>query len=184
MKLVEAEAEGPVEGEEAVVTAPRPPHRRVSVSLLFTLTVLTGTVVAIYMVFPARDRALLAEAVQRYRDPTPPWDLPAPSPDATRAWVMGVAGKDAPLPALDAPGVSVIGVRQIQVLDRRTAILRLAIAGEQVSYMVQHARGIAPARTDRAEGDLRAVAWSHGAYSCAAIGPSASAERWLAVVRP
>jgi len=52
MKLVEAESTGPVEGDAALVTPPRPPHRRVSVSLVFTLTVLVGTVVTIYAMFP------------------------------------------------------------------------------------------------------------------------------------
>ena len=59
MKLIEAESTGPVEGDEALVTPPRPPRRRVSVSLLFTLTVLIGTVVTIYAMFPARHNVLM-----------------------------------------------------------------------------------------------------------------------------
>ena len=75
MKLVEAEAEGPIEGETAIVTPPRPPHRRVSVSLLFTLTVLIGTVVAIYLMFPARHNVLLTEAIAQPPATEQAWDL-------------------------------------------------------------------------------------------------------------
>lgn len=178
MKLVEAEAEGPVEGEDAVVTPPRPPHRRVSVSLLFTLTVLTGTVVAIYMTFPARDHALLTEAMKRVRDPDPAWDLPRPSVAELRAWAIGVAGKDAPLPRLDDPSIAVVGAQQIVVLDQRTAFMRIDIGGDPVTYLVQHARGIAPKRTERTEGDLRAIAWGKGPYAMTVIGPARS-DKWL-----
>jgi len=75
MKLVEAESTGPVEGDAALVTPPRPPHRRVSVSLLFTLTVLIGTVVTIYAVFPARHNLLLTQAIARHREASSTWDL-------------------------------------------------------------------------------------------------------------
>ena len=64
MKVVEAEVTGPVEGEDAIVTPPRPLHRRVSVSLLFTLSVLIGTVVTSYTVFPARHNVLMAETMK------------------------------------------------------------------------------------------------------------------------
>lgn len=178
MKLVEAEAEGPVEGEAAVVTPPRPPHRRVSVSLLFTLTVLTGTVVAIYMTFPARDHALLTEAMHRVRDPEPAWDLAKPTAAELRAWTIGVAGKGAPLPKLDDPTVSVIGAQQIVVLDQRTAFVRFDIGGDPVTYLVQHARGIAPKRAERTDGDLRAIAWRKGPYAMTVIGPARS-DKWL-----
>nr|MBA3820935.1 hypothetical protein [Deltaproteobacteria bacterium] len=162
MKLVEAEAEGPIEGEDAIVTAPRPPHRRVSVSFLFTLTILIGTVVAIYMTFPARNNVLLTEAVDRHRDTAPAWDLSAPTPAELRAWSIGVVGKDAPLPLLDA---QIIGARQIDVLDRRAAMIRLAVGGDHVTYVVQHARGISPPKAERTDGDLRALAWRTGAFT-------------------
>jgi hypothetical protein len=180
MKLVEAEAVGPVEGEEAVVTPPRPPHRRVSVSLLFTLTVLTGTVVAIYMRFPARDHELLTTAMNHARAPEPTWDLAKPTVAELRAWTIGVAGKDAPLPpALDAPNIAIIGARQVVVLDQRTAAMRLNVGGDLVTYFVQHARGMAPARTERTEGELRAIAWRRGPYAMTVIGPARS-QGWLA----
>src|SRR5215210_7768959 len=86
MKLVEPEAEGPIEGEEPIVTAPRPPHRRVSVSFLFTLTVLIGTVVAIYVVFPARHNLILTEAIEQHRETEVQWDIAAPSAAELRLW--------------------------------------------------------------------------------------------------
>src|SRR4051794_7529696 len=98
MKLVEAESTGPVEGDDALVTPPRLPHRRVSVSLVFTLTVLVGTVVTIYAMFPARSDVLVTEAIERHRDAHPKWDLVTPGPAELRAWAIGVVGRGAPLP--------------------------------------------------------------------------------------
>jgi len=180
MKLVEAEAEGPVEGEEPVVTPPRPPHRRVSVSFLFTLTVLTGTVVAIYMAFPARNNVLLTEAIARHRAP-PEWDLVAPTAAELRAWSVGVVGKDAPLPAAEAP---IVGARAIEILDRRAALVRLTVGSDQVTYLVQHARGIAPETSERSEDGLRALAWRRGAFTYVVVGPAETAGAWGPAVSP
>ncbi|MBA3391240.1 MAG: hypothetical protein H0T89_01285 [Deltaproteobacteria bacterium] len=180
MKLVEAEAEGPIEGEEAVVTAPRPPHRRVSVSFLFTLTVLIGTVVAIYMTFPARNNVLMTEAIDRHRDAGPAWDLTNPTAAELRAWSIGVVGKNAPLPPADS---KIIGARQIEVLDRRAAIVQLEVGGEPVTYLVQHARGISPPTDERTDEELRALAWRNGPFTCVAVGPAGTVERWSIVVR-
>jgi hypothetical protein len=178
MKLVEAEAEGPIEGEEAVVTPPVPPHRRVSISLLFTLTVLTGTVVAIYLVFPARHNALLTEALaQHQRDQE--WDLTQPTLPELRAWAIGVAGRDAPL-----PGIAPIGARDLEVLDRRAALMRVAVGGDEITYVVQHSRGIIPARSERTEGELLAVAWRRGKFACVVVGPKATSKAWLPSFSP
>jgi hypothetical protein len=175
MNLVEAEAEGPVEGDAPSVTPPRPPHRRVSVSLLFTLTVLTGTVVAIYLAFPARHNVLLTDAIAEYRETAPSWDLAAPSGPELRAWAIGVIGKDPPLPAASA---KVVGARRIEVLNRHAAVIGLEIGGEPVTYLVQRARGIPPEHSERQDGDARAIAWRHGPYACIAVGPDASVARW------
>ncbi|MBC7973799.1 MAG: hypothetical protein H7138_02355, partial [Myxococcales bacterium] len=180
MKLVEAESTGPVEGDAALVTPPRPPHRRVSVSLLFTLTVLVGTVLSIYTVFPARHNVLVAEAIERHRDADPAWDLTAPSPTELRAWAYGVAGKDVLLPRAD---LQVVGVRQLMVLNRPAALIGVRVADDQVTYLVQHARGIAPAETEQLDGDLRAVAWHHGPFAVVAVGADATASRWLPAIR-
>jgi hypothetical protein len=178
MKLVEAEAEGPVEGDAPVVTPPPPRHRRVSISLVFTLTVLTGTVVAVYLAFPARHNLLVTEALARHRDP-PAWDLAAPSTRELRAWAIGVAGKDVPLP--DGK-VTWVGARRLDVHDRGAALVRMTIGGDPVTYLVQHVRGIAPEHIDRVDGDLRAIAWTKGPFACIAVGPNASVEQWMPVV--
>lgn len=178
MKLVEAEAEGPIEGEDAVVTPPRPPHRRVSISLLFTLTVLTGTVVAIYQMFPARHHVLITEAIALHQREQA-WDLPSPTLGELRAWSIAVVGKDAPLPS-----VPPVGARDIEVLDRRAALMRVAVGADEVTYLVQHSRGIAPRRTELVEGDLLAVAWRRGHFSCVVVGPRATSKAWLAPFAP
>ena len=171
---------GPVEGEDAVVTAPRPPHRRVSVSLLFTLTVLIGTVVAIFLVFPARHEVFLSEALARHRT-QPAWDLTTPTSAEARAWAMGLVGARAPLPSL-APPVRVLGASRIELLDRPAALLRLAIGPDEVTYIVQPSRGIAKKSDQRTSGDLRAVSVRRDGYSAAAAGSAASADRWLASI--
>lgn len=179
MKLVEPEAEGPIEGEEPIVTAPRPPHRRVSVSFLFTLTVLIGTVVAIYVVFPARHNVLLTEAIELHQEEDPKWDLVTPTPGELRAWAIGVAGKDVPLPPETA---RVLGARQTTVLDRRVAIISVAVDADKITYVVQRAKGMAPKHSDRNEDGIRAVAWRTGKFTIVAVGPSASADRWTAAL--
>ena len=180
MKLVEPEAEGPIEGEEPIVTPPRPPHRRVSVSFLFTLTVLVGTVVAIYVVFPARHNLLLTEAIESHQEADPKWDLVGPSAAELRAWAIGVAGKDVPLPPADA--IRIVGARSVTIHDRRAAGIRFAVGPDEITYLVQHTRGVPPKHAERTDGDLHAVSWRTGKFTCVAVGPSASAASWIAAV--
>lgn len=175
MHLVEAEAVGPIEGDDALVTPPRPPHRRVSVSLLFTLSVLTGTVVAIYLLLPARHDLMVTEAIAHHAE-AGAWDLENPTPAELRAWSIGVVGKGAPLPN-DA--VKVVGAKRLQILKRGAALIRLDIAGEHVTYLVAHARGIPSQHVIRKEGELRAEGWRRGVFTCVAVGPEASAQTWL-----
>ena len=179
MHLVEAEEVGPVEGDAPLVTPPRPPHRRVSVSLLFTLTVLTGTVVAIYLTFPARHNVLLTEAIAQHRDTAPAWDLTAPSEPELRAWMFGVVGKDAPMPPLG----TIEGARRIEVFERGAAVVRVRVGDYYLTYLVQRARGVAPKRGDRTDGDLHAVAWRAGPFTSVVVGPSASFETWRQSLR-
>ena len=177
MHLVEPEEVGPIEGDDALVTPPRPPHRRVSVSLLFTLSVLIGTVVTIYLVLPARHNVLLTDAVDYHRSDSTNWELDAPTAAELRAWAIGLIGKGVPLPH---DGAKVVGARRIEVLHRDAALMRLQIAGHDVTYIVQSSRGIAPKRITRNEGDLRALYWRNGKFNCVVVGPDASADSWLA----
>src|SRR5262249_61966207 len=140
-------------GRAPPVPRPRPPHRRVSVSLVFTLTVLIGTVVTIYVMFPARHNLLMTEAIVHHAEPGASWDVAAPGADALRAWMIGAIGKDAPLPG-DATGavIPVIGARQLEILNRTAALIRLRIGDDEVRYLVQRARGIAAAGAERNHG--------------------------------
>lgn len=184
MKLVEAESTGPVEGDDALVTPPRPPHRRVSVSLLFTLTVLVGTVVTIYAAFPARNNVLVTAALEYHRETNPTWDLAAPNPAELRAWLIGVVGKDVPLPGDGtAAAPAIIGARRLEILNRSAALIRVRVGDDDVTYLVQHARGIAPERSERSDGSLRAVAWRKGPFTIVAVGADATAASWRAAFR-
>jgi hypothetical protein len=179
MHLVEPEEVGPIEGDDPRVTPPRPPHRRVSVSLLFTLSVLIGLVVTIYVVLPARHNVLLTAAIERHRDTDVTWDLEGPSMTELRAWTIGVVGhKDVPLPT---EATRVIGARRLEVLNRDAALMRLQIGSDEVTYVVQKSRGIAQKHSETDDGELRARAWRQGNFTCVAVGPKPSASTWLAV---
>ena len=179
MNLVEAESVGPVEGDAPLVTPPRPPHRRVSVSLLFTLTVLIGTVVTIYMTFPARNNILVTEAIAQHRV-AQTWDLTNPTAAEIRAWAIGIAGKDVPLPI---ETTTVTGARRMEILNRDAALMRVKVGADEVTYLIQRARGIAPESTDRKDGDLHAIAWRRGKFTCVAVGPEATLSTWRAAFR-
>jgi hypothetical protein len=179
MKLIEPEAEGPIEGEEPIVTAPRPPHRRVSVSFLFTLTVLIGTVVAIYVVFPPRHNVVLTEAIEAHQEADPKWELVDPSPELLQGWAIAVGGKDFPMPPA---GTKVLAARQTTILGRSTAIMRLAVGTDEVTYVVQRAKGMAPKSSDRTEDDVHAIAWRQGKYTAVAVGPASQA--WVPTIHP
>ena len=178
MNLVEAEATGPIEGDEPIVTPPRPLHRRVSISLLFTLTVLIATVVAIYMTFPARNDVLMTEALARHRDVAPAWDIANPTPSELRAWAIGVVGKDPPLPRTS----SIVGARETRVLDRRAALIQVAVDGEPVTYVVQQTPIVSPAHSEQADGEFRAIAWRVGEFTCVAVGKATSEPAWKSAV--
>jgi hypothetical protein len=176
MNLVEAESTGPIkDADEPIVTPPRAPHRRVSVSLLFTLTVLTGTVIAIYLTFPTRNTVLMAEALTRHRADEPGWDLINPTSAELRAWAIGVIGRDPPLPQH-----TVTGARDVEVLGHRAAMIRYDVDGDTLTYLVQYTRVIAPEQSDRTDGDLHAIAFRRGLFTCVAVGPKASATSWVA----
>lgn len=179
MKVVEAEITGPVEGEEAVVTAPRPLHRRVSVSLLLTLSVLIGTVVTIYTVFPARHGVLMEEAIARHRDSNPTWDLAAPAQPELRGWAIGVVGQGVPLPPSD---LHVLGARRVELLKRHVALVRVKVGDDEITFAVQHSRSASPEHGDRIDGELRAVSWHQGKFSCVAVGPDRSSKTWIPLV--
>lgn len=178
MHLVEPEEVGPIEGDDPRITPPRPPHRRVSVSLLFTLSVLIGLVVTIYLVLPPRHNVLITDAIDRHRDVDVTWDLERPTAAELRAWAIGVIGKDVPLPT-DVTAVA--GARRVQVLNRDTALMRLQLGSDQITYLVQRSHGITTPQEKR-DGDLHARTWHCGKLMCAVVGPAASVSSWLPAV--
>ena len=42
---------------------------------------------------------------------------------------------------------------------------------------------MAPDRTERVDGDLRAIAWRTGKYTCVVVGREATASAWLPAFR-
>jgi hypothetical protein len=132
------------------------------------------------LTFPARNNVLMTEAIRFHREP-PAWELTAPSAAEVRAWALGVVGKDAPLGALDSAN-KIVGVRSVEIFDRRAAIVRLVLGSDEVTYLLQRARGIGPKKSERTDGDLQAVSRRHGAITTVAVGPAATSASWIALV--
>ena len=176
MKLVEADAEGP-SGEEPIVTPPRPEKRRVSISLVFTLSVLIATVVSIYVVFPARNNELITEALARHLEP-PAWDLTAPSDAELRAWALAKVGKGAPLP----DGLAAIGAASIEVARRPTALIRYQGPSGELTYVVQRVHSASPRTTERRSDGMRAVLWREQGWLLVGVGKDGE-PAWLPAAR-
>jgi len=181
MKLIEAETTGP--GEETDVEPPprprppRPEKRRVSVSLVLTLLVLVGTVVAVYLLVPARHNALIETGLRLHREDDPDLELARPSEAELVAWGVAVLGKDVPWPR---PGgdLSVEGVQTTSVLNWRAAVIRYRIGDDRVTLLAQRNRTAVPRTTHRRDGDLLAVSWRHKKWTFVAVGPADHFDRW------
>ena len=92
--------------------------------------------------------------------------------------------KDVPLPGEAAPVPPVvIGARRLTLFHREAALIRLRIGGDEITYLVQHARGIAPDRSERQDGDLHAMAWRKDPFTIVAVGPDATAASWRPALR-
>jgi hypothetical protein len=179
VKIVEPEVLGPPEVEEAPPhpTPPRPEHRRVYVSFLFTLAVLVGTVVTVYTVFPARHNVVVTAAVSEHRRSDATWQLPAPRPEQLASWSLGVLGGEAPLPAGD-----VVGARAIDIVNRHAAVIGYKVGGAEVTLLVQRARDMPPRRVSKDDGDDHVEAWRVQKWTFVAVGPAASAATWKAAL--
>jgi hypothetical protein len=64
-------------------------------------------------------------------------------------------------------------------LKRHVAVMRLRVGTDEITYAVQHSRSASPEHVDRIDGDLRAVGWHTGSFSCVAVGPNATSATWL-----
>ena len=183
MKLVQVEEPKPSDEDPVVALArpPRPEHRRVYTSLILTVAILAGTVVAVYLLVPERHHVLAQTAEDRHREPEVEWDLPAPSAAELHAWMIGVIG-DAPLPpAIGVANGRAIGAETVDVLGRRAALIRLHAGPDELTYVVSRARGVSP-RHSRKLGDLRVLEWRRGPWAIVAVGPDATAATWRAAV--
>ena len=180
MKLVETDTAGPRGAEEVedetVQTPPRPEHRRVSVSLLFTIAVLVGTVVTIYKVFPERHNALMTAALEAHHADAE-FELAGPSQSQLVAWSTALLGKDVPWPALE-PDVEIVGVRALTVLNRSAAMVRYRIGGDPVTVVVQQPRDTPPRKHHRRDGDDLCLSWRAHKWTFIAVGPVSGAHRW------
>lgn len=179
MKLVDTDEEGPVAAQEPPVrpTPPRPEKRRVAVSLLFTVAVLVGTVVAVFTIFPERHNEIITSTVNAHRSPGT-WDVAAPPAPALEVWARAVLGEPPPLPVA-SPTVIPVGARAMSILSRRAALIRYRVGPtDEVSYLVQRARDVPHRRVHRREGEQQVEAWRKGPWTCVAVGPAASAATW------
>jgi len=176
MKLVDTDAPDHDEEPPVRVTPPRPEKRRAAVSLLFTLIVLAGTVIAVFTIFPERHNQILTDTVGAHRRPGT-WELDRPDDRALRVWAIGVTGEEAPVPTADATRVA-IGARTLSILNRRGVLVRYQVAGGEVTYFVQRSRDLLRRRVHRVDGGEAIEAWQTGPWTCVAIGPAASADEW------
>ena len=179
MKLVDTDEVGPAEIEEAPphATPPRPEHRRVAVSFLFTLAVVVGTVVTVYSVFPARHNVLVTTALAEHRRADQTWQIDRPEPSQLESWSIGVLGSKPPLP-MASSGINVIGARAIDILARRAAVIGYRGGNEDVTVLVQRAHDVPPRRIHKDDGDDRVEAWRDKKWTIVIVGPSKSATMW------
>jgi len=176
VKLVETDADRPEDETEPApaVTPPVPEKRRAYVSLIFTAMIMVGTVVGIYTVIPAPAHEATTQAIREHRAADATWQLAAPSRAELEAWTLARIGEGGLLPG-DAPDLTVVGARPVEVRHRDAAFIGFRIGGEAVSLLVSDA---ADPRSSERNGDDQIEAWRCGAHSCVAVGPAASAEAW------
>lgn len=179
MKLVDADADDP-----AVAPPPPPPprldKRRVSVSFVFTVTVLIGCVVAVFTLFPSRHNQVADSALAAHRADAP-WDVERPDAATLVAWAKGAVGREPPVPA--GAGLVPLGARRIAILRRPAAVIRYQIGADQVTVVLQRARDLQSRTLHEDQDGDRVEAWRHGAWTVIAIGPAASVATWLPLVR-
>jgi hypothetical protein len=171
MKLVETDTATPADDvEEEIATPPRPEHRRVSVSLLFTLLVLVGTVTTIYLVFPERHNALI-EAATAAHTSSEELELASPTQAELRAFALALLGREVPWPEL-RPGVELVGVHATSVLNRPAVLVKYRVDGAPVTVLVQRPRDALPQIHRRTEDGIYSVSWRRGKLTFIAVGPA------------
>lgn len=177
MRLVEADTEGPRDDIDAEApTPPRPEHRRVSRSLIFTLVVLTSIVATVYVVFPERHNALMSVVIEADSEEVD-FEIANPTRAELVAWSVALLGKDVPWPE-HRDDVELVGVKSLRILRRPVALVRYRIAGQRVTVLVQRPRDAVPRKHWRRVDGKLAISWRAHRFTMTAIGPAESADNW------
>ncbi len=179
MKLIESDAEGP-NVEASITTPPRPEKRRVSISLLFTLAVLVGTVVTIYTLLPARNQILVTEAFAGHRRDSKTLDLVGPTEGELQAWIIGALGKQAPIYTM--VGAVPVAAGVITIHRRNASLVRYRVGAEEFTVLMQHAKGWAPESAERDDGDLHASLNHIGLWTVVTVGAKSTMVTWLPTI--
>jgi len=182
MKLVDTDDDDPSAHPEPPVrsTPPRPAKRQVTVSLLLTVMILGGTVIAVFTIFPERHNELITSTVAAHRT-NAEWEITSPPDAEIRMWARAVLGEAPPLPEPSA-SLTPVGVRSLTILARRAAFVRYRVGDSDVSYLVQRARDIPKRRVRTIDGADAIEAWRRGPWTCVVVGPAATADRWRPVL--
>jgi hypothetical protein len=183
MKLVETDIpRAEDEADEPRPTPPRPERRRVAVSLALTMSVLVGTVVAVFTLFPERHNELLTVALRVYRDPDRAAAVLArPSESELRAFGLGLFGRAVPWPR-GAPPAEILSAGQLRILERTAAAVRYRVNGAEVVLLAQRPREAVSRREQRRERELLAVSFRRHHWRFVAVGPVDSAALWTRVL--
>lgn len=154
-----------------------------AVSLVLTVGVVFGTVIAIYSIFPNRWAHLADRAIEAHREVPPASELAAPGHAELVAWGRGVLGGDATERAVPWPGmgdvVEILAARSFDHDGRRVACAVFSIDSIVVTVVASR-RDYEPGRRANA-GDV-AIAWRDGPWTIVAVGPVASESQWRPAV--
>ncbi len=175
MKLVETDT--PHEEPESEVTPPRPEHRRVAVSALLTISVLTATVVTIYLVFPKRNNQLMTRAFEFHRSDAA-FDLNKPKQQELATFALGVLGK-VPFPEGKH---EILGVTATRILSYPAVMVRYKVGGRPVSLVVSRARDTVPRRYRRTKGAFKIESWRKQEWTFVAVGAAERPDDWHAAM--
>ena len=184
MKLIETDIPDHEDDLDAeTVVPPRPPRRRVAVSLLLTVSLLASTVGVIFLVFPKRDNEILTVAMESHveSESAADFELQSPNAEELRAWTIGVLGRTVPWPGVVTG--SILGVRQVEVFRRPMAQLVVELGGERVSVLALRARDTPPRLREKIDEGLYARSWRRKKWTLIAVGREDTRKIWLAALR-
>jgi hypothetical protein len=179
MKFVETEVPGGEDDAEETPETPIPPRperRQVYVSLALTFSVLVGTVVAVYTIFPKRDHEVLRIAIDAHQRPGD-FALERPTPRELMAWTIGLLGRGVSWPEA-GEDLEVLGVRALTIHLRDAAMVRLRAGDQEVTLVATPAREPLPRTFRLSASGLKAVSWRAGKFTMIAVGPEETIDHW------